>query len=322
MRVFMNFSEVPGPYGGANSFLRTLRKALGERGVEVTNDERSTFDVALLNALTDDLDLALVRRVADRAPVIHRKVGYRVSGSPEMRRVVDGIVWGDRVQLEFTPYLAHTIFQSAYSRAVFAAGGFDGPSTVIHNGVDENIFNLEQRVGLFRRRRARRRFWNGREPLRVIISTWSTDENKGFSDYREIDRQLGSVADVRLSLVGRVPEGTQFHSIAVHRPVARHRLADTLRQAHVLLQLARFETCSNALIEGINCGLPAIYLDSGSNGEIAGAYGVTYEGDFVDAVGRARDVYDDVVRRIPSNPYRIGLAVDQYLRVLQEVSGA
>src|SRR5204863_339559 len=136
VRVYVNFTERRGPYGGANSFLRTLRNALRRAGATVTNDVRERVDVALLNALTDG-----------------------------------------------------------------------------------------------------------------------------------IDARLGGRDDVVLTLAGRVPAATAFERIRHIGPVRAHVLARLLKRQHVLLHLARFETCSNALLEGMNCGLPPIYLDSGSNVE-------------------------------------------------------
>lgn len=317
----MNHTEVRGPYGGANAFLRTLRAALERRGVVVTNDLADPFDLAFLNALTDDIDLAFVERLAERGvPIVHRKVGYRVSGSPEMRRVVDGVAWGDRLQLEFSPYLAHTVFQSDYSREVFVAGGFAGPYTVIPNGVDEEIFNTVAR-GRLLRRASRRRFWDGAERLRVVISTWSTDENKGFADYQQIDELLDTLSGVGLTLVGRTPPDVRFRRIRVLPPRGPQRLAAELKRHHVLLQLARYETCSNALIEGLNCGLPAIYLESGANTEVARDYGVPYRGDFPAAVDAVKERYADIVSRIEHNPYRGSLVVERYLSVFEQVLG-
>ena len=317
----MNFSEQRGPYGGANSFLRTLRRALERASVTVTTDVRADFDIALLNALTNRIDVEFVRGIAARGiPIVHRKVGYRVSGSPELRAVVDGVVRGDALQLAFTPYLAHTIFQSAYSRDVFVAAGFAGPASVIHNGVDEDVFNMLERRLLSSARP--RRLWDGEEPVRVVVSTWSADENKGFADYREIDSRLDGRDDVVVTIVGRVPPGTTFGHIRHVGPFSVAKLARILKKHHVLLHLSRYETCSNALIEGINCGLPAIYVDSGSNAELAEGYGVEYRGDFDAALAEVRSNYATLVDRVRTNPYRISAVVPRYLEVLERaVSG-
>lgn len=324
MRVFMNFNEVRGPYGGTNSFLRTLRNWLRDQpGVKITHDVHGSYNVALLSGMTDGVNLALVKGIAARGiPIVHRKVGYRVSGSPEMRAMVNGVVHGDALQVAFTPFVTHTIFQSAYSRDVFAGSGFDGPFTVIHNGVDETMFNMTVTSGWLLKRRHPRTWWNGSEPLHVVISTWSTDRNKGFEDYAAIDRQLEGQRDVELTLVGRTPANVRFRHIRVLPPQRRAGLARVLKRAHVVLQLAHYETCSNALIEGLNCGLPAIYRDSGSNAEIAGDYGVAYSGDWRAALDTIRGRYREYVDRLPSNPYRISVAGPRYLDVVRQAAQA
>jgi hypothetical protein len=189
---------------------------------------------------------------------------------------------------------------------------------VIRNGVDDRVFN-QTVSGRWGRRGRPRTYWDGVSPLRVIVSTWSTDENKGFADYEAIDERFAGRTDVRLALVGRTPDTTRFETFDVLRPQRRNALGTLLKRQHVLLQLARFETCSNALIEGINCGLPAVYLDSGSNAELAAPYGVEFTGDLDEAIGRLRSRYADIVRDIPDNPYRVSSVVDRYLAVLESV---
>jgi glycosyltransferase involved in cell wall biosynthesis len=321
MRVLMNFTPVRGPYGGANSFLRTLTRALERRGVAITTRVDGRYDVALLNALTNGLDLETVRRVAERAPVVHRKVGYRASGPPELRAEVDGVIVGDARQVEFTPHVTHTIFQSEYSRDVFLGSGFDGPYTVVRNGVDDALFTPYVRRGVLRRR-VPRTFWDGKEPLRLVVSTWSQDPLKGFDDYVAIDRALAGRDDVELCIVGRVPETADLHNATLLSPRPSRRLPPVLRDAHVILQLARWETCSNALLEGLACGLPAVYLDSGSNAELAARYGVEYRGDVFAAVDELRPRYPEIVAELLAEPFRIASVVASYWEILNAVAEA
>lgn len=319
MDVYLNFTPRDTPYGGANSFLRTLMRALERRGVSFTADPLATVDVAFLNALTNGLDLAAVRAVAERdVPIVHRKTGYRGRGIAELRAEVDGVIVGDARQVEFSPYVAHTIFQSAYSKEVFESSGFTGPSSVIPNGVDETIFNttVSPRFG---RPRPRAR-WRTGERLRVVISTWSTDDSKGFPAYREIDAAFAGRRDVELSLVGRAPEGLRLRAIRVRGARRSARLAAYLKHQHVLLQLTQWESCSNALIEGLNCGLPAVYLESGANPEMAEPYGSPYRGDLDAALAELLPRYDEIYATLPSNPYRIELVAPRYLAILESAA--
>ncbi|MFN8224341.1 MAG: hypothetical protein U0R50_13965 [Gaiellales bacterium] len=319
MHVLVNFTPRDTPYGGANSFLRTLGAELGHRGVTLTSDLRADVDVALLNALTDGLTLAHVQGIAERGiPIVHRKTGYRGRGVAELRAEIDGVITGDRLQLELDPYVAHSVFQSEYSRDVFLASGFVGAFTVQPNGIDPEVFNRTVTPRL--RAPRRRAFWRTGEPVRVVISTWSTDESKGFPYYRELDRELRGRRDVRVTLVGRSPVDAGFRAIRVVKARGADRLAAYLKRQHVLLQLTSWESCSNALLEGINCGLPAIYLDSGANAEIGGPYGVPWNGSLDEALARLLPRYDELVARIEENPYTIDRVATVYHRILESVA--
>jgi hypothetical protein len=164
-----------------------------------------------------------------------------------------------------------------------------------------------------------RPFWDGQSPLRVIISTWSKSYNKGFHYYRDIDRSLGGKQDVELTLVGRKPDDLSFKYCRVCGPLAHPQLAELLKQHHVLLQLSQGESCSNAMIEGINCGLPVIYLNHAANKEIGGKYGVEFQGDFFAAVERLKADYHALVEQTMINPYRISLVARHYLYLLYRV---
>lgn len=322
MRVYMNFKEVGGAHGGANAFLRALLAWLERHGIDVSTDPRERVDVALLNALSENLTVDTVRDIAARGiPIVHRKTGYWGRGSDDMHRVVDGVVWGDGLQIEFDRWIAHTIFQSRYSRDVFLNSGFRGDHSVVYNGADDRLFNRQIRAGWLGLGRTSRTFWDGSSPFRIVISTWSSNYNKGFRDYLEIDRLLGGRDDVEVWIVGRAPADASFRHVRVLGPRSARRLAGLLKRAHAILQLSKNDTCSNALIEGLNCGLPAVYLNSGSHKEIAEPYGVEYRGNWWSAVDALKAQYETFVERLASNPYRMSIVGPQYHAILEQAIG-
>jgi hypothetical protein len=152
-----------------------------------------------------------------------------------------------------------------------------------------------------------------------VISTWSPDPNKGFPEYERIDGLINGRDDLQITLVGNTPADCRFRNIRVVPPQPHRKLARILKQHHAMLTLARQETCSNALLEGLNCGLPIIYLDSGANKECAAPYGVEYKGDIFAAVAEVKDRYREIVGRIPDNPYRVSLVADRYLALFNAV---
>lgn len=316
----MNFQESRSLSGGANSFLSTLRRFLRKRGVQLISDPGERFDIALLNALTGDLTLERLKRIrALGRPVIHRKVGYRVSGSTQMRTIQNGVVWGDKLQIDMSPYIDHSIFQSEYSRENFVAQGFIGESSVIVNGVDETIFNPHT-TRIFNCWKPNfRKFWDHNTVFRLAIVTWSTDAAKGFDEYQKFDAALDNTSRVEIWFIGRMPSELSFRNIRCFPARSHAGLARLLQQCHGFIQMATFETCSNALLEAISCGLPAIYKDSGSSKELAREFGVEYLGDPIAAIAELQRKYDLLLRKTLTNTYSIQYAGNNYFNLIKEL---
>jgi len=321
MQVLMNFREAIWLSGGANSFLSSLRRRLRQDGIKFVSQPQKGFDIALLNALTDGLNLECLKAIhAYGKPVVHRKVGYVVSGSTQMRAVKDGVVLGDQLQIEMSPYIHHSIFQSNYSSETFAAEGFIGESSIITNGVDTNIFNQSVSCGMWGLgKRSRRSYWDGHSTFRLAISTWSKDPAKGFDEYLRFDEALKGIGNVEIWFIGRHPPDVRFRNIRCFGARGHRRLAKLLRNCHGFIQMARSETCSNAMLEAINCGLPVIYLNSGSAKELASNYGVEYCNDPAVSISNLQTQYKELSRRTIDNPYSIERAAKEYLKLIHDV---
>jgi glycosyltransferase involved in cell wall biosynthesis len=54
-------------------------------------------------------------------------------------------------------------------------------------------------------------------------------------------------------------------------------LAEILRNNDVYITASRNDPCSNALIEAMACGLPALYLNDGGHPELVGSGGLPFE---------------------------------------------
>ena len=62
-----------------------------------------------------------------------------------MRSKKNGIVVGDKKQIEFDKFVNHSIFQSKFSKKTFESEGFKGNCSIIKNGADEEKFNIFQK---------------------------------------------------------------------------------------------------------------------------------------------------------------------------------
>ena len=293
--VFHQF--VPPPYGGGNQFLHALWKELSRRGWRLEkNAIPPAARACLFNAFNFDFD-RLQRFRRDGCRMIHRVDGpvgvYRGQDDGTDRRV-----W------EMNQALADaTIFQSEYSLARHLDLGmtFNVP-TVIHNAVDPEIFSPP----------AHRPPLAGRR-TRLIATSWSANPNKGADVYAWLDEHL-DWERFEFTFVGRC--ATAFTRIHVIPPVPSNEVARLLREHDIFLTASRHESCSNALLEALNCGLPAIYHDSGSNGELAGDAGLP----FTDAP-HIPALLDRMVAEIDDRRARIRVAslaetADRYLQVM------
>jgi glycosyltransferase involved in cell wall biosynthesis len=63
----------------------------------------------------------------------------------------------------------------------------------------------------------------------------------------------------------------------VIEPLPSVQLADLMRKHDVYLAASRDDPCSNALLEGLACGLPAAFRRSGGHPELVGEAGIGFE---------------------------------------------
>jgi glycosyltransferase involved in cell wall biosynthesis len=77
------------------------------------------------------------------------------------------------------------------------------------------------------------------------------------------------------TFVGNSP--VAFNNIKVINAVGSEKLAEILKQHDIYLTASKNDPCSNALIEALACGLPAIFLGSGGHEELVGWGGLGFK---------------------------------------------
>ena len=241
------------PYGGSNQFLLALRGELERRGFRVSDGRipRRARSVLLHAFLLD-------------GPVPRgTRVVHRVDGPVQLYRGADDGADGRIVELN-REHADGTIFQSRWSLEAHRELGIElREPVVIPNAVDPRIFRPPpEREPLERRR------------VRVVATSWSDNPRKGGETYawlgRTIDRDR-----YEFTFVGRaaVPVDAE-HGLG---PLPSEELADVLRRQDVYVTASLNDPCSNALLEALACGLPALYARSGGHPELVGEAGLGYD---------------------------------------------
>jgi glycosyltransferase involved in cell wall biosynthesis len=250
MKVYINLPLRDGPYGGGNQFLRGLAAVLARRGQLV--HEWQSADVVLFNnyheheLLHEPAVFSGPRVIVQRVPGLARLQAHPWDRRDDVTRVIN------------RHFADATIFQSEWARKAWQAEGVGTghPTAVILNAPDPEVFftgDMKKDI-------------KGRK-LKLVAASWSSNPRKGFDTYAWLDRNL-DFSRYEMTFVGNAP--FQFRNIHQAGTVEPRRLAEIYREHDVYVTGVRHEPCSNALIEAMHCGLPAVALDDGGSPQIVG----------------------------------------------------
>lgn len=255
--IYISYLFQEGPYGGSNQFAKALRDHLKAQN--------------LLTTQADDAEVILFLSHANIAEVISLKRSF-----PDKIFVhrIDGPVWlhsgGSNYRDQLT-YWANkniadaTVFQSDWSRNENYKLGFpkSPAEKVIKNAALPQFFN---RLG--------KRAFNPARKTKVIITSWSCNRAKGYEVYSWLDRHL-DFSKFELTFVGNSP--VSFQNIQQIAPLPPEELALFLKEHDIYLTASEKDACSNALIEGLSCGLPAVAKNDGGHPEIVKGGGELFD---------------------------------------------
>lgn len=248
MKLHIMYQFVEGPYGGGNQFLKALREELRRRGIY--SEQAQEADCLLVNLNPGSLPFlfkALRRRTAPQT------VLARVDGPISLVRGKDAYI--DRLLADFVTLQADgVVWQSAWSREQNKKlVGMAAPAeVVIHNAVDPKIFfpKEQRRPG---------------HKIKLMATSWSANPRKGFALYTYLDHQL-DFSRYDMAFIGNAP--LAFKNIRVLPARSSAMLADQLRAHDIYITASQHDPCSNALLEALACGLPAVAVADGGHPEL------------------------------------------------------
>jgi glycosyltransferase involved in cell wall biosynthesis len=247
------------PYGGGNQFMLALKSSLQQPNLHIRENQFSLLvDSYLLNSI--HFDVAMFQRISRlrRLNVVHRIDGpiFLIRGFDKEK---DDLCYELNAR-----YAAFTVLQSHWThRKIVEMGYKPVKPIVIHNAVNPMIFHPHGRIP----------FDLGRK-IRLISTSWSGNARKGGAIYKWIEQHL-DWDRFEYTFVGNASES--FEKIHHIPPVASEELANLLRQHDIYITASQNDPCSNALIEALSCGLPALYLNDGGHPELVQQGGLPFE---------------------------------------------
>ncbi|MFC1545024.1 hypothetical protein ACFL4X_02560, partial [Gemmatimonadota bacterium] len=220
----------------------------------------------------------------------------------------------NRAVLRANQVAGHSVFVSHFVGKLFENHGYDRqkPHCVIHTGADGEIFyplgRAETHPG---------------EPLKIVTHHWSDNVLKGFDIYERLDRLLGRAEyskTLEFTLIGNWPLGVEFQNSRLLPPMSGADLAAELKRHHFYLTGARCEPAGNHYIEAMSCGLPVLFLESGSSAEYCSEYGgVGYDlADFEDKLKMMVDRVEERREKVLNYRYSARSMADSYWEMIQQ----
>lgn len=247
------------PWGGGNQFLLALKKQFEKRGIRTVNKINFKTRACLFNSFNFNFN-HLAGKTNKNIRMVHRVDGptFLVRGKD---REID-----DKVFSVYNKLAETTVFQSSWSLSKAIELGYEPVNPVIiPNAVDLEIFN-----------KTGKQPFSERKKIRLISSSWSDNIRKGYPFYKWMDEHL-DWSRFEYTFLGRVPGN--FTNIRLIPPQPSQEVGEILKEHDIYIVASKNEPCSNALLEALSCGLPALYLNSGSHKELVKSGGLGFDSD-------------------------------------------
>jgi len=247
-----------GPWGGGNQFLKALKNEFIKQGsYEI---DPTIADVILFNSHHKLKNVIRIKMKYPDKIFIHRVDG------PMTYRGKTGVKLDKQIFRINSLIAEGTVFQSEWSRQENYNNGMHNNNfeIVIHNSPDPRIFfPLDKK-----------QTYDGKRKIRLIATSWSSNPDKGFDVYHNLDNKL-DFKKYEMTFIGQIDK--PFKNINQIDPLPSFELAEKLRKHDIFVFASKIEACSNSLLEALHCGLPCVVRNCSSNPEILGENGEVFQ---------------------------------------------
>lgn len=246
------------PYGGGNQFMLALNKALESKQCLV-RDNKPDDDASVHICNSAWFDKSAFEHFAKKhKPIMLHRIDGPISSYRNCGPEKDDEIFALNQQ-----YASVTVIQSWYTyRELKKMGYHPVRPVIIPNGCDPTIFNTKGKI-----------IPKQGEKIKIIATSWSDNPKKGAATLKWLENNL-DWGQFELTFVGRTK--ISFEKAKHISPQNSENLAAIIKEHHIYLTASEKDPCSNALLEALTCGLPAVALNDGGHPELVGFGGLLF----------------------------------------------
>ena len=314
MKISIGTKIKEGPWGGGNLFAINLSQYLLKEGHKVFFDlNQEDLDVILIteprktsesSAFTNNDVLNYKKYVNNNVVIIHR-----INECDERKGtnyINSYLLYANRVS-------DHTIFVSEWLKNLFINLGINKEkSSVILAGANNEIFNDKNFIP-----------WDKKSKIRIVTHHWGGNWNKGFEIYKKLDELLDLDEyrnRIEFNYIGNLPNKFKFKNTNVSKPLSGKNLAQEIKKSHLYLTGSLNEPSGNHHIEGGQCGLPILYINSGGIPEYCAGYGEKFTPlNFEIKLEKMIKDYDKYLKKMKSYPFNSNLMSEEYMKLFNKL---
>ena len=314
MIISIQSKVVKGPWGGGNLFAKNLINYLKANNFEVISHlYNRKIDLILM---TDPLKNSSSTNYSFNEIKNYKKfinpnvkIVHRINECDERKNT--NYVNNEIIK---SNYVADkTVFVSNWLKNLYESIGLENNNSVILSGSDRKIFN-----------NLNKKKWDRKTNLKLVTHHWGTNVNKGFNIYSFLDEAIyiNSIKNVEFTYIGNLPKNFQFKATNHIQPLEGKKLANELKKHHIYLTASINEPSGNHHIEGAQCGLPILYLNSGGVVEYCQKYGVPFDNqnDFLNSLEEISEKYEIYFSKVLEYPNDSNLMSFSYMQLFNQLN--
>lgn len=314
MKISIGSKIVDGPWGGGNLFIKNMTEYLVSQGHEVINSlSESNIDLILLtdprnkresSSTFNHIDIAKYKKYVNK----NVKVVQRINECDE-RKGTNGV---NELYLTASKVADKVIFVSSWLENIYLDLGMSKEKTiVILAGANRNIFNDKDSSE-----------WIENTKLKLVTHHWSSNENKGFKYYQEINKLIKSEKwkdKIEFTYIGNINPDYDLSNTRILKPLSGKELATEIKKNHIYITGTINEPSGNHHIEAAQCGLPILYLESGGVPEYCQEYGVGFKNNIEKSLELLINNYQEYRNKLKNYPHNSDKMCNDFLFCFEEL---